>query len=79
MASISKQTNHINIRYYFLTCFIERDKIYLEWCPTSYMIGDFMGKPTQDVAFNIIQDHLKGVNEAQDPGPGKPKNTVNIK
>ena len=32
-----------------------------------------MTKPTQGTAFKIFWDHLMGVMESQDPGPGKTK------
>ena len=70
-ASSSKRTNHINIRYYFITYCIEKYELYLEWCPTSDMIGYFMTKPTQGAAIKRLWDQLMGVTEAQDPGPGK--------
>ena len=37
------------------------------------MVGYFMTKPTQGVAFKILWDQLMGVTKAQYPGPGKPK------
>ena len=37
------------------------------------MIGDFITKPTQGVAFKRFRDHFMRVTEAQDTGPGKPK------
>ena len=32
-----------------------------------------MTKPTQSAVFNRFRDQLRGVTEAKDPGPGKPK------
>ena len=32
-----------------------------------------MTKPTQSAVFNIFRNHLMGVTEAQNLGPGKPK------
>ena len=69
----------INIRHYFVIYRIEKDKISLEWCHTENMIEYFMTKPTQGAAFKILWDQLKGVTEAQDPGPGNPKRIVKIK
>ena len=54
----SKRTKHINIRYYFVTYFIEKYKLSLEWCPTSDMIEKFMTKPTQGSAFKRFWDQL---------------------
>ena len=72
-ASSSKRTNHINVRYYFVTGCIGEYELPLEWCPTSYMIGDFMTKPTCGAAFKILKYLLMRVTEAQDPGSGNPK------
>ena len=38
------------------------------------MIVYLFMKPTQGVAFKILQDQLTRVTEAQDPGPGNPQN-----
>jgi hypothetical protein len=47
------------------------------WCPTTGdMIGDFMTTPTQQGALFIkFRDQIMGIVSAQDPGPGKPKQT----
>ena len=42
------------------------------------MIDDFITKPTKGAAFNRFRDQLMGVTESQYPGPGQPKNIVNI-
>ena len=38
----------------------------------------FHEKPTQGAVFKRFRDQLMGVAEAQDPGPGNPKNIVKI-
>ena len=43
------------------------------------MIEDFMTKPTQIEAFKRLLDHLMGVPESQDQGPGMRRNIVKIK
>ena len=78
-ASSSKRINHINVRYYFVIYWIEKDKLSLEWCPTAYIIGYLMTKPSQGAEFNIFRDQLMGDTEAQDPGPENLKNIVKIK
>ena len=72
-ASSSKRTKHINIRYYFVTYQIGKYELFLEWCPTAEIIGDFMTKPTQGAEFKRFRDQLMGVTDAHDLGPGKPK------
>ena len=39
----------------------------------------FHDKPTQGAEFKIFWDQYMGVAESQDPGSGKPKNSVKIK
>ncbi len=46
-ASSSKQTKHINVRYYFITDRIAKGEVRVEWCPMKDMIADFMTKPLQ--------------------------------
>ena len=70
---------HINIRYYFITDCIEKYEPLVEWYPKSDMIGNFMEKPTQGVAFKRLWYQLMIVTEAQDPNPRNPKNIMKIK
>ena len=70
-ASSSKRTKHINIRYFFITNRVAQGDVSLVWCPTGYMIGEFMTKPLQGALFCKFRDQIIGVIPAQDPGPGK--------
>ena len=67
----SKRTKHINIRYLFITDRVTQVDVSLVWCPTGYMIGEFMTKPLQGALFCKFRDQIMGVISAQDPGPGK--------
>ena len=64
-ASSSKRKNHINIRYYFIKDHIEKYELSIEWCTTEDVIGYFIIKPTQVVAFKRFRDQLMVVTEAQ--------------
>ena len=64
-SSISKRTNHIKTRYYLLGDIIEKYKLSLEWCPTSYIIGYFTTKPTEGATFKRFRDQLMGFTEAK--------------
>ena len=50
-ASSGRKTRHINIRYYFVTDNIRRQRLRVEHCPTEHMIGDFHTKPLQGAQF----------------------------
>jgi hypothetical protein len=69
----SKRTKHINIRYFFVTDWINKKDLTVEWCPTGDMIGDYMTKPNQGALFTKFRDQIMGVVPARDPGPGKVK------
>ena len=43
-ASIGKQTQHINIGYYFVTDRIQANETKVEYCPTEIMIACFYTK-----------------------------------
>ena len=72
-ASSSKHTRHIDIRYYFVTDYIEKYGLSLNWCPASDKIGYFMTKPTQGVTFKRFWDQLMGVTETHNSVPGNLK------
>ena len=47
IASSSKRTRHINIRFFFITDRIKSGELKVEYCPTEDMIDDFRTKPLQ--------------------------------
>ena len=49
--SSGKNTQHIKIRYYFVTDHIARGKISLAYCPTDAMVADYFTKPLQGTKF----------------------------
>ena len=51
MASSSKRTKHINVRYFFITDRIKAREVKVEYCPTTEMIADFFTKPLQGRLF----------------------------
>ena len=42
-----KRTQHINIRYFFITDCIKNGEVRAEYCPTDMLIADFYTKPLQ--------------------------------
>ena len=59
-ASSSKQTKHINIRYFFIMDKILKGEVCIGWCPTAEMVVDFMTKPLQGSTFKKFRDHIMG-------------------
>jgi hypothetical protein len=43
-ASSGKRTRHFNIKYFFITDLIHRGEVQTKYCPTDYMIADYMTK-----------------------------------
>jgi hypothetical protein len=70
--SSSKHPKHINIRYYFVTDWISKKDLTVEWYPTGDMIGDYMTKPNQGALFRKFRDQISmGVTPTRSSGPGK--------
>jgi hypothetical protein len=59
-ASSSKRTKHVNIRYFFVTDMIKKNRMSVEWCPTDQMVADFWTKPNQGSAFIRNRDLIMG-------------------
>ena len=49
--SSSKQTKHVNIRYYFIKDRITKKELSVGYCPTGEMPADFFTKPLQGRLF----------------------------
>ena len=45
--SCSKNTRHMEIRYFFVTDNVSRGKLSIEYCPTDDMLADYYTKPVQ--------------------------------
>lgn len=41
-ASSSRQTRHINIRYFFVTDRVAKGEVVIKYCPTKEMLADFL-------------------------------------
>jgi len=59
-ASSGKRTRHINIRYFFITDWVNMKGISIDWCPTKKMVADFMTKPLQGSLFRELRDYIMG-------------------
>ena len=47
MESVGKRSRHINIRYFLIKDYHDREEVHLEYCPTDDMPGDYPSKPLQ--------------------------------
>ena len=63
--SSTKQTRHINIRYFMITDKIKRGDIMVEYCPTKEMIADFFTKPLQGSLFRYFRNMIMGVSDSE--------------
>ena len=61
-ASSGKQSRAINIRYFFLTDQIQEENLIVKYCPTDFMIGDYMTKPLQGKKFYQFRKMIMGLD-----------------
>jgi hypothetical protein len=59
-ASSGKRTRHINIRYFFITDWVNLKEISIDWCPTKKMVAGFMTTPIQGSLFRELRDYIMG-------------------
>ena len=57
-ASSSKRTKHIEVWYYYVVGWIEKEDLSVVWCPTDKMIADILIKPLQGKVFHKFRDVL---------------------
>ena len=55
VASSSKRTRHIDIRFYFVKDRIAAGELSIEFCPTDEMWGDYFTKPLQGAKFLFLR------------------------
>ena len=58
MASSSRRTRHINIRYFFVTDRIKAKEIRVEYCPSKELVADFFTKPLQGQLFYQLRSFI---------------------
>ena len=59
-ASSGKRTKHINIKYFFITNWVNMKEVSIEWYPTKDMVAGFMTKPLQGSHFNRLRHIIMG-------------------
>ena len=60
--SSSKLTRHIEVRYYFITDHIARDRVQVSYCPTGDMLADYFSKPLQGSLFRKFRNLILNIN-----------------
>ena len=56
--SSGKRTRHFNIKYFYCTDLIKRKEIVIKYCPTEYMIADYMTKPVVGNKFHLFRQAI---------------------
>ena len=60
--SSSKDTHHMNIRYFYIKNVIGCDKVKLTHQSTAYMVADYFTKPLQGAAFKKFCDKILNIS-----------------
>ena len=68
--SSSKQTRHIEVRYYFITDHINRDHLRVSYCPTRDMLADYFSKPLQGSLFRKFRNLILNVSPKDELNAG---------
>ena len=61
--SSSKRTKHLNYQFYFITDRIHNKELFVEYCPTEEMVGDYFTKPLQGKLFYKIRKLIMNLKE----------------
>ena len=79
--SSSKRTRHLEVRYFFVTDNVKRNRLTICHCPTGDMIADFFTKPLQGATFrkllklvlNLSDDEIDQPPQecVEEAGPGR--------
>ena len=64
--SSRKQTRHIDIRYFWISDRLKKEKIKVEYCPTKCMLADFFTKPLTGALFNTFRDITQGISPIEE-------------
>ena len=63
--SSTKRTQHINIRYFYVTEKLQDKTVTaISYCPTKEMMSDFLSKPFQGLLFQVHHNSIMGLTEA---------------
>ena len=57
-ASSTRRTQHLNIRYFFVSDRIKKDEEHIQYCPTHNMLADYFTKLLQGATFRKFRDAI---------------------
>ena len=66
--SSAQNTNHINMRYYFIKYWVETGDVAIENCPTEEMLGDHFTKLLQGSQFRKLRAEIMNIPDELDMG-----------
>ena len=69
--SSSKQTQHIKVRYCFVTDHVNRDPLRMSYCPTGDMLADYFTKPLQGSLFRKFRNLILNVSPKDELNMGR--------
>ena len=59
--SRTKNTKHINVRYYFIKDWVETGDVVIKHCPTEKMLGNHFTKPLQGALFRNFRAEIMNI------------------
>jgi hypothetical protein len=59
-ASSGKRTRHFDIKFFYFTDLIKRNKMQVKYCPTNEMVADYMTKPLVGSKFIEFKNRIMG-------------------
>ena len=62
-------SQHINIRYFFVKDRVEKEEVKVKYCPTLLIIADFFTKPLMGSRFKELRSVLMGYKSIFDLDP----------
>ena len=62
-----RRTRHYDIKYFYVTYLIIRDKVQVIYCPTNDMLGDYMTKPLVGSNFVRFKDLIMNMSKKISP------------
>ena len=62
--SAGKRSRHLNIRFFFVTDQVAKERINISYCPTDLMLGDYMTKPTHGKKFKQFRNRIMNLPAA---------------
>ena len=66
--SSTKNTKHINVRYYFIKDWVDTGDVVIEHCPTEKMLRDHFTKPLQGALFKKSRAEIMNIPDDLDMG-----------